>query len=148
MCSSWFKSTFDRKKKWGSKLETFSFSGEKQKSPCQCGFIGDFRMWIQVCWQCVTLSQNTSKGWKIRNIWKGGLEEWELHSCSKYIYIYFLIGDLLTFERWRPVLLTGGWLAFMGSIRCYLPPIQTLTHPPSELNWISYKTFYGYLQKK
>ena len=25
-----------------------------------------------------------------------------------HIYIYFLIGDLLTFERWGPMLLTGG----------------------------------------
>lgn len=147
MCSSWVKSTFDQKKKWGSQLETFSFSGKKQKLPWQCGFIRDFRMWTQVCWRYVTLSQNTSKGWKSRNIWKWGLEERELHSClAPYIYI-FLIGDLLTFERWGPVLLTGGWLAFMGSIRRYLPPIQTLTHLASELNWISYKTFFGYLQK-
>ena len=90
MCSSWVKSTFDQKKKWGSQLETFSFSGKKQKLPWQCGFIRDFRMWTQVCWRYVTLSQNTSKGWKSRNIWKRGLEEQELHSyLAPYIYIFF-----------------------------------------------------------
>lgn len=44
----------------------------------------------------------------------------------------FLIEDLLTFEKWRPVPPTWGWVALMGSRRHYLsPPPFTLTPHPN-----------------
>lgn len=94
---------------------------------------------------CVIPSENISKQWKIRNIWKWDHEEWELYSRLAIDFFFFLMEDLLTFERWRPVpwRVIGIW-AVHGVIcppPLPSPHIQTLTHPPSGLNWISYKTF-------
>lgn len=94
------------------------------KLKCQWAFVWNFRMWQEHAGGGVTPSENVRgrgmKDWEYLEMRLGGLTTmWSLD----HIYIW----DLLTFEKWRPVPPTWGWLAFMGSIKPSLLP-TTIYH--------------------
>lgn len=103
---------------------------------------------------CVTGSEIIRKGWKIRNIWKWDHEEWELYSRSApYIFLNRRLTDIWKMETCatdsRLTGIYGQCEVWLASLPALLLLIPTLTHPPSELNWISYKTFWNcYVQKR
>lgn len=103
---------------------------------------------------CVTWSEIIRKGGKIRNIWKWDHEEWELYSrLAPYIFLNRRLTDIWKMETCATDLrLTGIYgqcEVLFASLPALVLLIPTLTHPPSELNWISYKTFWNcYVQKR